>query len=108
NYIATVQGFETTQPWLTGAAITAPLNGATVSGTIGVTLQLNTTDPDQCYACLYFNGVDEGCNGQSTQYSIDTTAAAGGVDGQSTLRVQTFDCNNNLHLTNGVTVKVNN
>src|ERR1019366_10532051 len=76
-YYTIVTGWANTTPWTVPSysaafAITSPLQGATVSGTVPITVTGNWNDPNSCYSCLSIGGVEQNC--ATTSYSWNTLA----------------------------------
>jgi len=113
-YIATVQSDETSAR-LTQFAVTSPIMGSTVTGTITVTTQ-PPNDASYCYLCLTLNGqptynggVENTCQGGSNpSWQVDTTGAAHQIDGVASLAVDSYDCNNVWHAHTGSEVQIAN
>jgi hypothetical protein len=86
-----------------GVNITAPAQGAIVSGNvnIAITLPNEATDPNDCYACLSIDGVEQSCNGEGgyTWNTLDQAVEAGtpttgypALNGPHAIQVDTYSC----------------
>lgn len=93
---------DTTQP---DTSISAPTNGATVSGTTTVTA--TATDNDAVDYVEFYEGANLIDTDSSAPYSIDwdTTSAA---EGDVTLTSRAYDISGNTRTSSGVTVTVDN
>jgi hypothetical protein len=111
-YINTIAAFvaevpSSQAPWQltsinkSGINITAPAQGATVSGnvTITVTLPDEITDPDDCYACLSIDGLEQTCGlGPRTWNTLAQAVEAGvasgypSLNGPHAIQVDTYSC----------------
>jgi hypothetical protein len=88
--------------------VTAPLNGATVSGTVTVTANgSDVDDPTLSKMELYLDNalVNSNANANSISYNWDTTAVANGTH---TLYSKAYDAANNVGTSNTITVTASN
>jgi hypothetical protein len=114
EYIAELQAWDSSQPWLTwpttGApslALVSPASGQTVSGLVPITITLNQADAKACYACFSIDGVHQTCTPAVGPWTWDTDNEV--LNGHHALQVDAFTCSGagpNYHV--GVVVTVAN
>jgi len=112
NYIQYMETFLTEAPWRkwpSGASpslqLHSPLDTQIVSGVVPVSITLNQSDPNACYACLSIDDLQQTCTPAVGPWYWDTTQYV--LDGAHAVSVDAYSCNNtgpNYHVGIDVTV----